>query len=206
VSSIREVLGLSRVIPVAVLPDDADAAAVAQALLRGGVPVIEVTLRTAGALDAIGRIAREVPGVCAGAGTVWNARDAERAIEQGARFIVSPGRTDDVLEVCQSWGVPYLPGVQTVSEAAHWVRQGLRAVKFFPAGVAGGVAALKALGSVLPELLFCPTGGITAASAPDYLALPQVPCIGGSWLVEQEAVARGDWARIEALAAEAAKL
>lgn len=202
-TDIREVLKLSPVIPVAVIPDGADAVALARALLAGGVPVIEVTLRTPGAVDAIARIAAEVPEVFVGAGTVWTAEDAARAIDAGARFVVSPGRADSAMETCRARGVPYLPGVQTVSEAAHFAELGLPAVKFFPASVAGGVAALKALSSVLPNLAFCPTGGISAATAPDYLALPSVPCVGGSWVAEQDAVAAGDWSRIESLAAAA---
>lgn len=205
-TGIREVLALAPVIPVAVIPDGADAVALARALLAGGVPVIEVTLRTPGAAGAIARIAAEVPEMCVGAGTVWTAADANRAIDAGARFLVSPGRADAAMEVCRERGVPYLPGVQTVSEAAHFAQLGLQAVKFFPASVAGGPAALKALASVLPGLAFCPTGGITEATAPDYLALPSVPCVGGSWIADKDAMTAGDWPQIESLAAAAAKL
>ena len=200
------ILERSPVIPVAVIRAGTPARELAGALLAGGIPIIEVTLRTPEGLAAIAEIKREIGGICTGAGTVWTAQEALKAIEAGADFVVSPGRADEVFKICRMHGVPYLPGVQTVSEAAYWQRQGLAAVKFFPAGVAGGVAALEAFSSVLPELKFCPTGGISAATAPDYLALPAVPCVGGSWLLDQKAIAAGDWSRITQLAAEASRL
>ncbi len=205
-TEIIPILQRSPVIPVAVVGAGVSACDLARALLAGGISIIEITLRTPQGLAAIGEIKRRVSGICIGAGTVWTAQEALQAMNAGAEFVVSPGRSDEVFKVCRMRGVPYLPGVQTVSEAAHWSQQGLAAVKFFPAGVAGGVAALKAFSSVLPDLKFCPTGGISAATAPDYLALPSVPCVGGSWLLEEQAIAAGDWRRITELAAEAAQL
>lgn len=205
-SGIIPVLERSPVIPVAVIDTGVSARQLADALLAGGISIIEVTLRTPQGLAAIDEIRRETDSMCVGAGTVWTAQEAIKAINAGAEFVVSPGRSDEVFKVCRMRGVPYLPGVQTVSEAAYWSRQGLEAVKFFPASVAGGVKALKAFASVLPELRFCPTGGISAADAPAYLALPAVPCVGGSWLLERDAIATGDWDRIAQLAAEASQL
>ena len=194
------------VIPVAVIPRDLDPVNMASALLAGGIPVMEVTLRTPEGLPAIRRIHKEMEQMCVGAGTAWTAREAEEAIAAGAEFVVSPGRSDAVHAACLAHGVPYLPGVQTVSEAAYWMGQGLEAVKFFPASVAGGPAALKAFSSVLPGLSFCPTGGVSAANAPEYLALPSVPCVGGGWLFEKDAMAEGHWGRIQTLAATASRL
>ncbi len=159
----RTILSISRVIPVAVIPKAADAVSIAAALLEGGVGIIEVTLRTREALAAIENISRELPDMCIGAGTVWTGKEARRAIEAGARFLVSPGRSDGALKVSSKRNIPYLPGAQTVSEVAYWKKKGLSAVKFFPASVAGGIPALKAFGSVFPDIAFCPTGGINAA-------------------------------------------
>jgi 2-dehydro-3-deoxyphosphogluconate aldolase/(4S)-4-hydroxy-2-oxoglutarate aldolase len=188
---------------VASIPNRADSISMARALQAGGIHIIEVMFRTRGALPAIEAIAGEFPRMQVGAGTVWTAEQARDAIAAGAGFIVSPGGMDEVYDVCMEHAVPYLPGVQTVTEAAHWWRRGLRALKFFPAAAAGGPAALKAMGAVLPEVQFVPTGGISLKSAPDYLALPNVPCVCGSWLVPLGALDTQDWARVETLAAQA---
>lgn len=199
-------LELSPVIPVVVLKDADHAVPLARALLAGGVPVIEVTLRSAAALDGIARIAAEVPDMTVGAGTVCSPDQVAEATRAGARFLVSPGATPRLLDAMADSGLPYLPGVATVSEALSVLERGVTGMKFFPAAAAGGPAFLTAVAGPLPSARFCPTGGITADTAPDYLALPNVGCVGGSWLAPGHAVADGDWTRIERLAAEAAAL
>lgn len=200
------VLDLAPVVPVVVLEDAADAVPLARALVAGGLPAIEVTLRTAAALDAIRAIAAEVPDAVVGAGTVISPRNVSDTVAAGARFLVSPGWTDALLDAMKASGVPFLPGVSTTSEVVALLERGVTEMKFFPAGAAGGTAYLKALSAPLPQARFCPTGGISLASAPSYLALPNVGCVGGSWMVPADAVAAGDWARVERLAAEAAAL
>ena len=194
------------VIPVIVLQRVQDAVPLAQALVAGGVRVLEVTLRTPAALEAIERIAREVPEALVGAGTVRSAADAQAAAAAGCRFAVSPGYTDAVGGACRALGLPLLPGVATASEVMQAQDAGYGFLKFFPASAAGGVPMLKALAGPFPEVRFCPTGGLTPANAPEYLALPNVPVCGGSWLTPAEAVAAGDWARITALARAAGTL
>lgn len=203
---IREILALSPVVPVVTLEDPGRAADVARALLAGGIGVLELTLRTGNALESMRRISREVPQIRLGAGTVLSARQVDEAVEAGAGFLVSPGATPGLLDHMVSTGLPVLPGVATVSEAMALAERGLDALKFFPAGPAGGPSYLKALGAPMPQLTFCPTGGIGAETAPDYLALPNVACVGGSWLTPSDAIDSGDWARITRLAAEAARL
>ncbi|MFG2596566.1 bifunctional 4-hydroxy-2-oxoglutarate aldolase/2-dehydro-3-deoxy-phosphogluconate aldolase [Streptomyces sp. NPDC048462] len=200
------VLDLAPVVPVVVLEDAADAVPLARALVAGGLPAIEVTLRTAAALDAIKAIAAEVPDAVVGAGTVISARNVSDTVAAGARFLVSPGWTDALLDAMKASGVPFLPGVSTTSEVVALLERGVTEMKFFPAEAAGGTAYLKALSAPLPQARFCPTGGISLASAPSYLALPNVGCVGGSWMVPADAVASGDWAHVERLAAEAAAL
>ncbi|MFJ3587102.1 bifunctional 4-hydroxy-2-oxoglutarate aldolase/2-dehydro-3-deoxy-phosphogluconate aldolase [Streptomyces sp. NPDC090231] len=200
------VLDLAPVVPVVVLEDAADAVPLARALVAGGLPAIEVTLRTAAALDAIRAIAAEVPDAVVGAGTVISARNVSDTVAAGARFLVSPGWTDALLDAMKASGVPFLPGVSTTSEVVALLERGVTEMKFFPSEAAGGTAYLKALSAPLPQARFCPTGGISLASAPSYLALPNVGCVGGSWMVPADAVAAGDWARVERLAAEAAAL
>lgn len=200
------VLDLAPVVPVVVLEDAADAVPLARALVAGGLPAIEVTLRTPAALDAIRAIAAEVPDAVVGAGTVISARNVSDTVAAGARFLVSPGWTDALLDAMKASGVPFLPGVSTTSEVVALLERGVTEMKFFPAEAAGGTAYLKALSAPLPQARFCPTGGISLASAPSYLALPNVGCVGGSWMVPADAVAAGDWARVERLAAEAAAL
>ncbi|HEY3712330.1 MAG TPA: bifunctional 4-hydroxy-2-oxoglutarate aldolase/2-dehydro-3-deoxy-phosphogluconate aldolase [Amycolatopsis sp.] len=201
-----DLLELSPVMPVVVIDDVGDAVPTARALLAGGIKVIELTLRTPVALAAIERVAAEVPDIVIGAGTVTSADQAKQAADAGAKFLVTPGCTDTVLEAAFATGLPFLPGAATVSEAMRLAERGLTALKFFPAEASGGVDYLKSIAGPLPSLRFCPTGGITAATAPAYLALPNVGCIGGSWLTPKKALAAKDFATVESLAAAAAKL
>jgi len=199
-------LDLAPVLPVVVIEDVADAVPLARALVAGGLPAIEVTLRTPAALDALRAIAGEVPGAVVGAGTVLTPGQVKECVGAGARFLVSPGWTDMLLEAMQGSGVPFLPGVSTTSEVVALLERGVREMKFFPAQAAGGTAYLRSLAGPLPQARFCPTGGIGVNSAPEYLALPNVGCVGGSWMIPADAVAARDWGRIEALAREAAAL
>ncbi|WP_432249676.1 bifunctional 4-hydroxy-2-oxoglutarate aldolase/2-dehydro-3-deoxy-phosphogluconate aldolase [Streptomyces sanyensis] len=200
------VLDLAPVLPVVVLHDAADAVPAARALVAGGLRAVEVTLRTPAAPDAIRAIAAEVPEAVVGAGTVVCAEAVATAADAGASFLVSPGSTPGLLGAMRASGLPFLPGASTASEVLALLEQDVREVKFFPAEAAGGAPYLASLAGPLPRARFCPTGGVTAASAPRYLALPNVPCVGGSWLLPPEAVAAGDWARVEALARRAAAL
>jgi 2-dehydro-3-deoxyphosphogluconate aldolase/(4S)-4-hydroxy-2-oxoglutarate aldolase len=194
------------VIPVVVIERAEDAVPMARALFDGGIRVVEVTLRTPAALAAIAAIAQALPDVIVGAGTVRSAADARAALAAGARFAVSPGFSAQVAAACREIGLALLPGVATASEVMLAAEEGFRFLKFFPAGAAGGTALLKAWASVFADVSFCPTGGITAASAPDYLALANVKVVGGSWLTPPDALAAADWPRIEVLAREAASL
>ncbi|MCX4667585.1 bifunctional 4-hydroxy-2-oxoglutarate aldolase/2-dehydro-3-deoxy-phosphogluconate aldolase [Streptomyces sp. NBC_01381] len=200
------VLDLAPVVPVVVVEDVADAVPLARALVAGGLPAIEVTLRTPAALDAIRAVAAEVPDAVVGAGTVISAQAVADSVAAGARFLVSPGWTDTLLGAMRESGVPFLPGVSTTSEVVALLERGVREMKFFPAEAAGGTAYLKSLGGPLPQARFCPTGGVSLASAPSYLALPNVGCVGGSWMLPAEALAAKDWDRVESLAREAAAL
>ena len=202
---IRDICGLAPVIPVIVIEDAAWAEPLARSLVAGGLPVLEVTLRTPAALDAIAAMAR-VDGAVVGAGTVLTAQDVHRAKAAGARFAVSPGLTDTLVAACEDCALPLLPGAATASEAMQAVEAGFDTLKFFPAGPAGGPAYLKALAGPLPGIRFCPTGGVSAANAPDYLALSNVLCVGGSWISPADMMRAGDWAGIEALARQAAGL
>ena len=194
------------VIPVIVLQRVQDAVPLAEALLAGGVKVLEVTLRTAVALQCIEAIARALPEAVVGAGTVRSALDAQAALDAGSRFAVSPGYTSALGDACRRIGLPLLPGVATASEVMAASADGLGFLKFFPAQQAGGLAMLKALGGPFPDIVFCPTGGITLETAPQFLALPNVKVCGGSWLTPADAVAAADWARITRLAREAQAL
>ncbi|MET9381596.1 bifunctional 4-hydroxy-2-oxoglutarate aldolase/2-dehydro-3-deoxy-phosphogluconate aldolase [Streptomyces sp. NPDC002928] len=200
------VLDLAPVMPVVVLNDAADAVPLARALVAGGLPAIEVTLRTPAALDTIRAIADAVPDAVVGAGTVITPEQVTACAAAGARFLVSPGWTDVLLSAMRASGVPFLPGVSTTSEVVALLERGVREMKFFPAQAAGGTAYLKSLAGPLPQARFCPTGGIGPASAPEYLALPNVGCVGGSWMVPADALAARDWDRVERLAREAAAL
>jgi 2-dehydro-3-deoxyphosphogluconate aldolase/(4S)-4-hydroxy-2-oxoglutarate aldolase len=194
------------VIPVLRIDRAIDAAPLARALARGGLPAIEITLRTREALDAIRIAAAEVPEAIVGAGTILNARQFEQAEKAGARFIVSPGMTQELLDAARAGSAPLLPGAVTPSEIMAAMEEGYSLLKFFPAGQAGGAPFLKALSSPLAGVRFCPTGGIGADNAKDYLSLPNVICVGGSWVAPDELVKAGDWDAIEALAREAAAL
>lgn len=194
------------VLPVVVAEDAAQGVAIARALVAGGLPAIELTLRTPAALEAIRAITAEVPEILVGAGTIVAPRQARLAADAGARFLVSPGTTRSVLHAMQETGLPFLPGVATVSEVLAALEAGCSDLKLFPAEASGGTAFLKAVAGPVPQARFCPTGGITATSAPSYLALPNVGCVGGSWLTPGDAVASGDWERVAKLAAEAAGL
>jgi 2-dehydro-3-deoxyphosphogluconate aldolase/(4S)-4-hydroxy-2-oxoglutarate aldolase len=178
----------------------------ARALVAGGLKAIEITLRTAGALDAVRAVADEVEGAEVGSGTVLNAAQWEAAVEAGSKFIVSPGTTQELLDVARDSHVPLLPGAATASEVMALREEGYKVLKFFPAEQAGGAAYLKALSSPLAGTLFCPTGGISLKNARDYLSLPNIICVGGSWVAPKELVEAGDWAGITKLAAEAAAL
>ena len=205
-STSESLLSLAPVVPVVVLDDVAHAVPVAQALVAGGLPVIELTLRTPVALDAIAAIAAEVPEITVGAGTVLTPRQAEQAVAAGAQFLVSPGATPDLLRGLTASGVPFLPGTATVSEVMAVLEAGVTEMKFFPAEASGGAAFLKSIASPVPAARFCPTGGITAATAASYLALPNVGCVGGSWLTPADVLDAKDWDRVQVLASEAAAL
>ncbi|MEK9519978.1 bifunctional 4-hydroxy-2-oxoglutarate aldolase/2-dehydro-3-deoxy-phosphogluconate aldolase [Streptomyces venezuelae] len=194
------------VVPVVVIEDAADAVPLARALVAGGLPLVEVTLRTPAALDAVRAIADEVPGAVVGAGTVVTAAGVADAVDAGARFLVSPGWTERLLGAMRDSGLPFLPGVSTTSEVVTLLEQGVADMKFFPAEAAGGAPYLKSLAGPLPQARFCPTGGVSLASAPAYLSLPNVGCVGGTWMLPPDALAARDWARVEALAREAAAL
>ena len=194
------------VIPVIVINRLDDAVPMARALVEGGVRVLEVTLRTPIALQCMERIARELPDAILGAGTVRSAADAQAAKDAGCRFAVSPGYTASIGQACRTIGLPLLPGTATGSEVMQANADGYFFLKFFPAMQAGGVAMLKALAGPFVDVVFCPTGGITLASAPEFLALPNVKVCGGSWLTPADAVAAQDWARITELAREASVL
>jgi 2-dehydro-3-deoxyphosphogluconate aldolase/(4S)-4-hydroxy-2-oxoglutarate aldolase len=199
------VMTAAPVIPVIVIDRVEDALPLARALVAGGLPVLEVTLRTPAALEAM-RAMAGVPGAIVGAGTVLDATQYDAAIAAGARFVVSPGLTERLAAAARERAVPLLPGTATASEVMAAREAGFTRLTFFPAESAGGVSALKGLCSVFRDVRFCPTGGITAAIAPAYLALPQVACVGGSWPMPADAIQAGDWARVEALAREAAGL
>jgi 2-dehydro-3-deoxyphosphogluconate aldolase/(4S)-4-hydroxy-2-oxoglutarate aldolase len=200
------ILKRAPVIPVLTVHGPDDAVPLAQALVEGGLPVLEVTLRTEGALKAIEAIAHAVPDAIVGAGTVLSASQVEEARSAGSRFLVSPGSTLKLAEAAAHAQVPLLPGVATASEAMAMAELGFHILKFFPAEPAGGVAYLKSLSAPLPHLVFCPTGGIDEAKAKSYLALPNVVCVGGSWITPADAVKAGDWKRITELAKACASL
>lgn len=194
------------VIPVLLIEKVSDAVPLARALAAGGLPAIEITLRTGAALDAIRAVASEVPEAIVGAGTILNARQYEEAAKAGSRFIVSPGVTKAIRDAARDSDVPLLPGSVTPSEIMAMREEGYTLLKFFPAEQAGGAAFLKALSSPLAGTIFCPTGGISLANAKTYLSLPNVVCIGGSWVAPKELVEAGEWEKITKLAREAAGL
>ena len=199
----REICALAPIIPVLVVDDAAHARPLAEALVAGGLPALEVTLRTPAALDAI-RAMAQVPGGVVGAGTLVTPDDVRAAKEAGAQFGVSPGATDTLITACEAEGLPLLPGAATATEAMRLLERGYDMLKFFPAEASGGAPALKAIGAPLPQITFCPTGGVSPSNARDYLSLSNVICAGGSWVAPKQMVTQGDWTGIEALAREAA--
>ena len=206
ISHEADILDLAPVIPVVVVDTVEQAVPLAQALLRGGIPVIELTLRSAAGLGAIEAVASEVEGMVVGAGTVVTPEQVRQVRDAGAQFIVTPGSPPRLLEAALASGLPLLAGAGTLTEMLTLAEAGLEAMKFFPAEASGGRPYLSAVSGPCPQLRFCPTGGLTRETAAAWLALPNVGCGGGSWLTPEDAVARGDWARIEALAADAAGL
>jgi 2-dehydro-3-deoxyphosphogluconate aldolase/(4S)-4-hydroxy-2-oxoglutarate aldolase len=196
-------LDIARVIPVVVVHDAGDAVPIARALVDGGLPIIELTLRTPAALAAIERIANEVPDIIVGAGTIVDNGQPKHALSAGAQFLVSPGSTPTLRAAMRDTGLPHLPGVATVSEVLALLEDGYTDMKFFPAEAAGGAAYLRAIHSPVPAARFCPTGGITPTNAAEYLKLPNVGCVGGSWLTPADAVERRDWSHISDLARKA---
>ena len=202
--AIEKFLRLSPVMPVVTFTDPGVAVDVARALMRGGIRVIEVTLRTPVALEAMELIAKSVPEITVGAGTVLSLADLKASAEAGAAFAISPGSTDALLSAGTSGPIPYLPAVATASELMAGLAAGYQCFKFFPAGAAGGIPLLNALGGPFPDARFCPTGGISQSTVKSYLDLPNVLCAGGSWLTPAEAMKNKDWAAIELLAAKAA--
>ena len=201
----RQVCELAPVVPVLVIDDAAKAEGLAKALIAGGLPALEVTLRTPAALEAIAEMAK-VPGGVVGAGTLLTTEDVEAAKLAGAVFGVSPGATDRLLDACEANDLPLLPGAATSTEVMRLLERGYTMQKFFPAEANGGAKALKAIGAPLPKVKFCPTGGITLENAHDYLSLANTICVGGSWVAPANLVRAGDWAAITALAAEASML
>lgn len=200
-----ELCRLAPIIPVLVVEDATKARPLAEALVAGGLPVLEVTLRTDAALDVIREMAK-VEGGRVGAGTLLTKADVLASVEAGATFGVSPGATDAILTACEDAGLPILPGAATSSEVMRLMERGYTVQKFFPAEANGGAPALKAIGAPLPQVRFCPTGGVSLKNADDYLSLPNTLCAGGSWVAPAKLVAAGDWKAIEELAREAASL
>jgi 2-dehydro-3-deoxyphosphogluconate aldolase / (4S)-4-hydroxy-2-oxoglutarate aldolase len=192
-----------RILPVVTVDNASQGIGVAQACLRGGLSAIEITLRTPGALDAIAAVARQLPAMAVGAGSVLDPGQMAAAKRAGAAFAVSPGSLPELLESAESLAMPWLPGAATASEILHARRAGYRVLKFFPAAAAGGVAALKQLAGPFTDVQFCPTGGISADSMAHYLALPNVPCVGGSWIADEASIEQGLWDQIAARAAAA---
>ncbi|TGY89353.1 bifunctional 4-hydroxy-2-oxoglutarate aldolase/2-dehydro-3-deoxy-phosphogluconate aldolase [Marinicauda algicola] len=204
--TLEEILNLATVIPVLTVEDDARAGDLARALHAGGLKVVELTLRTPAALKAMHAMQDAAPDLVVGMGTIRTPDQARRATEEGAHFLVSPGLTPGLGEALAKTGIPALPGVATASEAMAAREQGFCALKFFPAEPAGGIAYLKALHGPLPDLVFCPTGGIGRETAPAYFALPNVACVGGSWIATGAMIEAGDWDAVTANARAAAQL
>ena len=203
---IEEIMTTAPVIPVIVIEDIDDAVPLARALVDGGLKVLEVTLRTDAGLESISRIKHAVPDAIVGAGTVVSADDLSRAVDAGSEFLVSPGSTSSLIDVALAQSVPLLPGVASTSEAMSLLERGISHMKFFPAQAAGGIPMLKSIAGPLPQVKFCPTGGITEANAPDYLALQNVLCVGGTWMLDSALIDAKDWQAIEMRAQAAAQL
>ncbi|MFC3093560.1 bifunctional 4-hydroxy-2-oxoglutarate aldolase/2-dehydro-3-deoxy-phosphogluconate aldolase [Alteromonas sediminis] len=198
-----EVFDAGPVVPVLVVNEIEHAVPLAHALMEGGIKVLEVTLRTPVALDVISKIAKEVPDALIGAGTVTNAQQLKAVTDAGAKFAISPGMTADLLTAGQQGSIPLIPGVSSTSDLMKGLDHGYRYLKFFPAEASGGVKAIKSISGPFPDVVFCPTGGISTSNYLEYLALKNVRCVGGSWLAPDDAMAAGDWARITQLAKEA---
>lgn len=204
--TIRQIMQISPVMPVLVIDREEDAVPLARALVAGGLRVLEITLRTAAAMGAIRQIAEHVPDAIVGVGTVTRPEQFAEVKEVGAVFAISPGLTNQLIDAADTAELPFLPGVMTPSEVMWAMEAGLDALKLFPAEQAGGIALLKAIGGPLPDMKFCPTGGVTLQTAPAYLALPNVGCVGGSWIAPASLVRAGDWAAITELARAASAL
>jgi 2-dehydro-3-deoxyphosphogluconate aldolase/(4S)-4-hydroxy-2-oxoglutarate aldolase len=204
--TLQEILKAAPVIPVVIIEDAAQAVPLARALVAGGLPVIEITLRTAAGLESIRRVAAEVPEAIVGAGTVLTPAQFEMCVAAGAKFCVAPGATERLLDGVEGSDIKLLPGIATAAEAMRLIERGYEFAKLFPAEAVGGKTLLAALASPLPQLRFCPTGGITAESAPGYLKLPTVVCIGGTWIAKPARLEAGDWAGITEAAKQAAAL
>ncbi|UTA49213.1 bifunctional 4-hydroxy-2-oxoglutarate aldolase/2-dehydro-3-deoxy-phosphogluconate aldolase [Simiduia sp. 21SJ11W-1] len=202
-TAIERVVQAAPVVPVMVIEDIAHAVPLAKALVAGGLPVLEITLRTECALEAIKQIKAQVPGAIVGAGTVNTPADVDRAVAAGSEFLVSPGSTPELIDAALASGVPILPGVNSPSEVMALMARGFKYLKFFPAEAAGGVPMLKSISGPLPQVKFCPTGGVSLKNLTAYLSLPNVVCVGGSWMAPVDLMKQGDWAGIETLAREA---
>ncbi|MDN4503310.1 bifunctional 4-hydroxy-2-oxoglutarate aldolase/2-dehydro-3-deoxy-phosphogluconate aldolase [Alteromonadaceae bacterium BrNp21-10] len=201
--SVAELFAKGPVVPVIVIKDLANAVPLAKALIAGGISVLEVTLRTPQALDAIRKIADEVPEACIGAGTVTNATQLQQVIDAGAQFAISPGLTTDLLDAGNKAPIALIPGISSISELMNGLDRGYDHFKFFPAEASGGLKAIKSISGPFPNVTFCPTGGIGPGNYLDYLAQPNIKCVGGSWIVPDDAVEKGDWDTITRLAKEA---
>lgn len=205
--SIDKIVQVAPVVPVMVVERLEDAVPLAQALYNGGLKVLEITLRTPVALDAIRAMVDALPDdAVIGAGTIVTPDDLKKAVDAGSTFLVSPGTTPELIEAAKASGVPLLPGIATPSEAMNLLAHGFTHMKFFPAEAAGGVPMMKSIGGPLPQITFCPTGGINLAKAPEYLSLPNVACVGGTWMAPKNLIAEKRWDEIETLAREAAQL
>ncbi len=205
--SIDKIVQVAPVVPVMVVERLEDAVPLAQALYNGGLKVLEITLRTPVALDAIRAMVDALPDdAVIGAGTIVTPDDLKKAVEAGSTFLVSPGTTPELIEAAKASDVPLLPGIATPSEAMNLLAHGFTHMKFFPAEAAGGVSMVKSIGGPLPQITFCPTGGINLAKAPEYLSLPNVACVGGTWMAPKNLIAEKRWDEIEKLAREAAQL
>ena len=202
-ASIKEIMHSSPVIPVMVINKLEHAVPLANALVEGGLKVLEITLRTPVALDAIKKIKAEIPSAIVGAGTIINLDTLQRAIDAGSEFLVSPGVTESLIDAAIDTGVPVLPGVISPSEVMRLMEKGITEMKFFPAEAAGGIPMLKSIGGPLPQVTFCPTGGVNPKNAADYLALKNVACVGGSWMAPADLVAAEDWEEIKRRSIEA---
>ncbi len=204
--TIKEIMSISPIVPVMVINNVDHAVPLARALVKGGLKVLEITLRTPAALESIRRIKAEVPDAVVGAGTIINVETLNKAIDAGAEFIVSPGTTDTMIDAALATGVPLLPGIANPSEAMRLLEKGITEMKFFPAEAAGGVPMLKSIGAPIPQISFCPTGGISQKNVKDYFKLANVACVGGSWMCAANLVDSENWDEITRLSAEAIEL